>query len=1414
MAFYKSKFTGQEIDARLTQGTYDDAVKAGFKGTKEEFYALLGQLQETTDAAIISQPAESDKLETFNKNIVDAINELHQELQAKPDEQDVIDQGELEVFKDEIAAKYATKGEIEGDIKDINSKISTLNNNLVESVNTINKNVNDSLTIVNEAIQQNAETLVAEINQRKEADKDLSNEFKEGDANLQKNIETVNQNLVQSINQINENVANGFNTINGAINDEIRPNIENNKTNITQLQETVAILNTNLYESIETINTAFNNAINTINGGIATEIADRQNADTELDAKITQEISDRTAAIVSLDSTLRNEIAQRKNADVTLDSMIRQEISNRQTADDQLSERIETLENAGYQNAEQVKAEIEKVIDFAPEALDTLKEISEALNNDPNFATTITEEVSKKLDSDKLISGAGIDISEEDNKKIINISNDALTKIQYADSEVRRLENDKISYAYDEKTQSNINVILPEGGSYLGNYGDENATIAKAAVYDGTKQLEIGSSKVHTNINTDSNVTIETSTGKKTIATTDELVNVVNIPIRSLQDKIYTQEEILNWFGVTNVPELKQKISSGSQMYLRYGILLSGNPMYYKMPIEYTAFESANQIKLVLVGLNTRDDVTSKYEILINLDETIIEGNSNVKLTLLSLEPDLSQYALKSEIPDISNFATKSELNTKQDTLVSGTNIRTLNGASLLGEGNIQLNEGTTNYTDLTNKPSINNVTLSGNLSFEDLGLDINTTWDQIQNKPDFATVATSGDYNDLTNSPDLTVYQTIADDSLTTSSKTIPGAINEIKASVDSISDPYEINLTNLLSAEDSESISTAIGGIDNLNATVQDNRLIVGTISNGSVSVSIRILGNVTTLYYLLDSVVGLTLNEIAITNTSGTLSKSVTTHSVLTENMVINSLNSDETTLPLSAAQGKVLATDKQDKLKAGTGIEITPENTINVTLDTTVFKVVASLPESPAAGDENKIHLVPAESTEEGNIYTEYVFVNGKWEEFGTYRSEVDLTLYLKKTDAESTYQKITDNTLATIAKTVVGAINENTGNVTRIDRAVGNPTVNAIVPTAIRTNFAISIKGIISSANGYNIYSPIDVNKGDTIVLYSTASKDVSIITSIEPGSEPDNLKVINTLLPGGRADYRYVWTAPEDMTVVLCSGEYGRVLFKDVFLIKSSQGVNLADNSYMQYLHKMYEEYGAVYNKETGYWEYGDLKDMTEEDCFLAAFYALDAVVTADTASKLEGFNGALTNRVYRSKSRTFFTKNIGTSTFSGSTFCISTCFAHNDSLEYIKLFSRNGIRIRSCGAAFYRCLSLRTIDTIFIVDSLLANFQNAFFQCYKLKTIKIQGLRSPVSFQDSPLLSYESLNYLVTNAANTAAITVTVHPTTYSYLTGTAQPTEEVGGATEEWQALVTTAQSKQISFAVPEETQSEVTE
>lgn len=43
------------------------------------------------------------------------------------------------------------------------------------------------------------------------------------------------------------------------------------------------------------------------------------------------------------------------------------------------------------------------------------------------------------------------------------------------------------------------------------------------------------------------------------------------------------------------------------------------------------------------------------------------------------------------EHQDISHLATQAELNSKQDTLVSGTNIKTINGQSILGSGNIEI---------------------------------------------------------------------------------------------------------------------------------------------------------------------------------------------------------------------------------------------------------------------------------------------------------------------------------------------------------------------------------------------------------------------------------------------------------------------------------------------------------------------------------------------------------------------------------------------------------------------------------------------------------------------------------------------------------------------------------------------------
>ena len=340
-----------------------------------------------------------------------------------------------------------------------------------------------------------------------------------------------------------------------------------------------------------------------------------------------------------------------------------------------------------------------------------------------------------------------------------------------------------------------------------------------------------------------------------------------NFPIRTLQDKVYTKEEIFAWFGVADAAELKGLIVREGQFYLRYGIQLSGNPYYYRMPIQYIAFESANQIKMVVIGLDTTNDMPTKYEIILNLDGTIAEGNSNIKITSHDL-------AFATDMPSLDGYATEEWVNTQ----------------GFLKE-----------HQDISNL----------------------ATKDEVD-----AAIATKAEQAD----------------------------VDEIKDDLEQFKAPYQIDLNALNSAgdADSEAISTAIGGIDNLRAVISENRSIIGDINNGTVPVSIRILGNITTVYYVLDSLAGYTLNEINIQNTSGTLAKNSVTHSVMSEEMVVDNLTSNEATLPLSAKQGKVLDEKIQKKGMYYPGVKVDTQKLFALTKESSGDEIKAALQLKTASG----------------------------------------------------------------------------------------------------------------------------------------------------------------------------------------------------------------------------------------------------------------------------------------------------------------------------------------------------------------------------------------------------------------------------------------------------------------------------
>ena len=114
-------------------------------------------------------------------------------------------------------------------------------------------------------------------------------------------------------------------------------------------------------------------------------------------------------------------------------------------------------------------------------------------------------------------------------------------------------------------------------------------------------------------------------------------------------------------------------------------------------------------------------------------------------------------------VPDKGELVYASDVNTLKigDGTTSYNNLPAISGG---GSG------GTTDYTDLTNKPQIDGVTLVGNVSTADLG---------------FADVATSGDYNDLSNLPTLgTMAAESANDYTKTSSLSpvaISGSYNDL---------------------------------------------------------------------------------------------------------------------------------------------------------------------------------------------------------------------------------------------------------------------------------------------------------------------------------------------------------------------------------------------------------------------------------------------------------------------------------------------------------------------------------------------------------------------------------------------------------------------------------------------------------
>lgn len=138
-----------------------------------------------------------------------------------------------------------------------------------------------------------------------------------------------------------------------------------------------------------------------------------------------------------------------------------------------------------------------------------------------------------------------------------------------------------------------------------------------------------------------------------------------------------------------------------------------------------------------------------------------------------------------------------------------------------------------------------------------------------------------------------------------------------------------------------------------------------------------------------------------------------------------------------------------------------------------LDTIVAMVVTELPTTDIK--TNKIYLVN-DSTTEGDLYQEYLYVDNKWEKVGTHKQEVDLTNYAKKSEALKSIDVVTPS--AEFVKL----------HMTKVDGVESDVTIN---------NATTTVGGVMSAA---------DKQKLDGLSNYTLPIASATALGGIKLGS--------------------------------------------------------------------------------------------------------------------------------------------------------------------------------------------------------------------------------------------------------------------------------------------------------------------
>ena len=337
------------------------------------------------------------------------------------------------------AAVAAVQDNLEYGLDQINKKIDTVKADLKAEIDRVEKKVDknaEDIKDLEDKVNQGNGELEKELKDLIQKEKDeriaADNEIKESVNDLKTLHINDKASLESKIAEETANRTNADTVLDSKINEEI--------TN--RQADTLALQGKIDQEKVDR-----HSEDQVLHNEISKEVTDRTNADNALQGNIDKEVQARTVADQVLQNNIDSEATTRAAQDLVLEHKIEDvkeqgvedkeqllnaiaaEAAAREKGDkdldtkkvdkregysltkndftDILKAKLDGIEekanyithlsqlinDSGFQTEEEVNAAIQKIIGSAPEVLDTLKEIADAIGNDPNFAATITKKL-------------------------------------------------------------------------------------------------------------------------------------------------------------------------------------------------------------------------------------------------------------------------------------------------------------------------------------------------------------------------------------------------------------------------------------------------------------------------------------------------------------------------------------------------------------------------------------------------------------------------------------------------------------------------------------------------------------------------------------------------------------------------------------------------------------------------------------------------------------------------------------------------------------------------------------------------------------------------------------------------------------------------------------------------------------